>query len=342
MVGAFLGCPFIRCPLGRSLLLLRLGARASISSRKALRRAVWPMVGRSSTSRVLMWHRRHRCHHHCVGHPHSSRIIATGPPRPSRSHPSSGLCVIRRPRSHARTLAPVRPLISPPTFCTAIRCFPCVPPSSLLQPHVLQSGRWNRLHVEVAETLQHVFMDSPEMDDGSRELIPCAHYPREWRRTAPSSPPSSAIRKYGVHSMPTTMASDIQKGPANSDETPGGSGTGGGSSGSGNGASSGDIGGKSEKTTTTTTTSTNTSTPRRTGVAHPTTAAPTTSATTGNALDVPPPPQQRVVKSPRKRAKSRTPDVSKAKQKKLDEAAKSAEARQGKLLNAHCATATIR
>jgi hypothetical protein len=41
--------------------------------------------------------------------------------------------------------------------------------------------RWNRMHINMAETLQKLFADNPEMDDGSREGQTCAQVPKEWR-----------------------------------------------------------------------------------------------------------------------------------------------------------------
>ncbi|KAI6215081.1 hypothetical protein M3Y94_00343000 [Aphelenchoides besseyi] len=53
-------------------------------------------------------------------------------------------------------------------------------------------SRWNRLHINVAETLQQVFAENPEMDDGSREGQSCAVCPREYRLASSIGNPQTA------------------------------------------------------------------------------------------------------------------------------------------------------
>ncbi|KAI6176985.1 Reticulocyte binding-like protein 2b [Aphelenchoides bicaudatus] len=45
---------------------------------------------------------------------------------------------------------------------------------------------WNHVHIDIATTLQKLFTDNPELDDGSRESQPCPEFPREWRSAANS------------------------------------------------------------------------------------------------------------------------------------------------------------
>ncbi|KAI6188143.1 hypothetical protein M3Y98_00322400 [Aphelenchoides besseyi] len=64
-------------------------------------------------------------------------------------------------------------------------------------------SRWNRLHINVAETLQQVFTENPEMDDGSREGQSCAVCPREYRLAS-----SIANTQTSNNAQPNAQTSD--------------------------------------------------------------------------------------------------------------------------------------